>query len=90
MGITPLPSKEEFVFRSPEGVAVVCDFQGPFSFYAESRRLTAAAKLRQRLLRRRNLQLLAIPYFEWRELRDRDEKLAYLFTKGREAVRSIS
>ena len=78
---------KEFVFKSSDGEAVVVDFLGPFSYYAESRRLTATAKFRQRVLRRQKFRVLAVPYFEWRELCDVEEKLAYLLTKGRDAMK---
>jgi len=64
---------------------VVCTV-GPYSFYANTTHRTARSKLHQRLLEMVGHKCIAVPYYEWAELRTEEDKMVYLWSMGRRAV----
>ncbi|KAF4665673.1 hypothetical protein FOL47_004475 [Perkinsus chesapeaki] len=68
---------------------VVVECLGPYAFYADSTRRTSVSKLHQRLLELQGYVVMAIPYYEWRELKSLDDKLLYLYSLGRKVYRKI-
>ena len=79
------PQAEQVVIKPVDGGSpVVLDCVGPFGYYADTTILTAASKLRHRLMRMQGSRPLIIPYFEWRELKSDDDKTVYLYSRGRQ------
>ncbi|KAF4656015.1 hypothetical protein FOL46_008023 [Perkinsus olseni] len=68
---------------------VVVECLGPYAFYADSTRRTSVSKLHQRLLELQGYVVMAIPYYEWRELKSLDDKLLYLYSLGRKVYKRI-
>ena len=65
-------------------VCVLC--LGPFQYYANSTKRTAASELAEHTLRLRGKQVMPVPFFIWNELKTDQDKLMYLFSKGREVA----
>lgn len=56
----------------PVSKAVVCAV-GPYGYYAGSTERTAYSKMHQRILELEGLKCMAVPYFEWAELKTDEE-----------------
>jgi hypothetical protein len=62
---------------------------GPFHYYSNSIRRTAPSLLLQRLyeIEHPNLKIIEIPFYVWNELKTDEDKLLFLYSKGRQALR---
>lgn len=56
----------------PVSKAVVCAV-GPYGYYAGTTERTAYSKMHQRILELEGLKCMAVPYFEWAELKTDEE-----------------
>ena len=59
---------------------------GPFQYYADSTKRTAASKLHSELLLSEGMQVMEIPYFIWNELKTDQDKMLYLYSRGRQTA----
>jgi hypothetical protein len=71
---------------SVEGRDVAVEVDGPTHFVG--RLPTGATVLKRRQLRLTNMPLLAVPYWEWNELRGTSRRRAYLLQRLRELMRA--
>ncbi|EPT27059.1 RAP domain-containing protein [Toxoplasma gondii ME49] len=62
---------------------------GPHHFYLDSTRRTAYSRLQQRLLELQGYSVCVLPYYEWSELQNPEEKQRFLWTFGRRAAAEI-
>merc|ERR1719362_838970 len=69
----------------PTSQAAVCAL-GPYSYYTSTTQRTAYSKLHQRLLEMKGYTCMAVPYYEWGELRTEEDKMVYLWSLGRRAA----
>jgi len=69
----------------PTSQAAVCPL-GPYSYYTNTTQRTAYSKLHQRLLEMKGYTCMAVPYYEWGELRTEEDKMVYLWSLGRRAA----
>jgi hypothetical protein len=65
-----------------EEVAVLC--LGPFQFYANSTKRTAASILNKLLINHK--LVIEIPYYVWNELKTDQDKIMYLYSLGRRVM----
>lgn len=83
--LKPLVDDQVLDIYLPTSNAVVLGV-GPFSYYTSSTHRTAYSKLHQRLLEHAGYKCIAVPYYEWTEIRLLEDKMVYLWSLGRKAA----
>ena len=81
--------RTDIVVHPPGGgkaVVVIC--LGPFQYYANSTKRTTSSVLNRSIITSdRNTQVLEIPFFIWNELKTDQDKIFYLYSRGRQVAR---